>query len=164
MFTVGDSRGLEPWSRILRNGPSSSPGAGTSLLSATTIPELEHYLGDGREWAAGAPAVRHRRPCWAASPPPRGQGGETAPRPDHPDTGGFTPGLGRGGQVAHETTSHTQLLALSSSEMKQKMQLLGCIELSAPRAWSRALGSERTRFCHHRRLLDAALEAMMKGN
>lgn len=163
MFTLGDSRGLEPWSRILRNGPSSSPGPGTSLLSVIITPELERYLGGGRERAAGAPAVHHRRPCWAASPPPGGQGRETAPRPDHPDTRCFTPGLGRGAQVAHETTSHTQLLALSSSEMKQNAAAWLHRALSPP-GLERALGSKRTRFCHHRRLLDAALEATMKGN
>lgn len=150
MFTLGDSQGLEPWRRILRNGPSSSPGAGTSLLSVIIVLKQEHYLRDGR----GRPLARLRSITDAHARLPHLLPGAKAGRQLCTlitQTQGASP-QDWGGQVAHETTSHTQLLALSSSEMEEKTQLLGGTELSAPQAWSRALGSERTRFCHHRRL------------
>lgn len=135
--------------------------AALSLSSSGST--ISRWAGTGR-WRACGPSPTPALGCLTSSQGPR-RGDSSAPSSPrhkvlHPRTW-----AGRGGaQIAHETTSHTQLLALSSSEMKQETQLLGCTELSAPRAWSQALGSERTRFCHHRRLLDAALEATMKGN
>ena len=78
MFTLGDSQGLEPWRRILRNGPSSSPGTGTSLLSVIIL-EREHYLRDGRE----RPLARLRSITDARSGPPHLLPGAKAGRQLH---------------------------------------------------------------------------------
>lgn len=119
----------------------------SALSSSSSRSTISATGGDGR-WRACGPSPTPTLGCLTSSQGPR-RGDSSAPSSPrhkvlHPRTGG--------GQVAHETTSHTQLLALSSSEMEEKTQLLGGTELSAPQAWSRALGSERTRFCHHRRL------------
>ena len=131
-----------------------------SALSSSSGSTISATGGNGR-WRACGPSPTPALGRLTSSQGPR-RGDSSAP--SSPRHKVLHPRTWWGGQIAHETTSHMQLLALSSSEMKQETQLLGCTELSAPWAWSRALGSERTRFCHHRRLLDTALEATMKGD
>lgn len=135
VFTLGDSQAWSLGGEFSKAGPSSSPG-----------------------WHLAA--QRYHRPQAGALSPRRAETARwraASPSPDaHAQLPHLLPGAkaGRqlctlitqtqgaspqdwGGQVAHETTN-TQLLALSSSEMEEKTQLLGGTELLSPQAWSRA--------------------------